>query len=167
MSTTLRLPALALATALLGALALTAGCGGGNGDSATLTKAQFVAQGDAICAQARQAFLAAQPSPPSTPEKAAALQQELITTSEDELSRIRALSAPATVKPALSKYLSARENGIALLRKGLVAAQNKDLRGYTSAQSQVAAGQLKRLKLAQAVGFTACSRPLPQPSGGA
>jgi len=159
-------PRHALTIALLAAVALLPGCGGGGGDGGTLTKAEFVAQADQICKQAREKFLAAQPGPPSNPQQAAALQEVLIGTSENELSEIRSLDAPADVEPALDRYLRAREEGIALLKKGLEAAQNEDLSAYTAAQRQIAADQVKRLHLAQAVGFTECSRPGGSSSGG-
>jgi hypothetical protein len=159
-------PRHALTIALLAAVALAPGCGGGGGDDGTLTKAEFVAKADQICKQAREKFLAAQPGPPSNPQQAAALQGVLIGTSENELSEIRSLDAPADVKPALDRYLRAREEGIALLKKGLKAAQNEDLPAYTAAQRQIAADQVKRLHLAQAVGFTECSRPGGSSSGG-
>jgi hypothetical protein len=142
-------------------LAVISGCGGGGGDGGgeTLTKAQLIAQGDAICAQAREDFRASQPPAPSSPERAAALQEALIQTSEQEVGRLRALDAPVEVEPALDRYLKAREDGIAALKRGLEAAQREDLSAYGAAQREVVAGQVNRLKLAQAVGFSECSRP--------
>ena len=124
-----------------------------------------MAKGDEVCRQARQAFVASQSSPPSTPEQAAALQRELIQASESELHSIEALHAPAEVEPALQRYLRAREQGITLLRKGLEAAQDEDAQAYATAQRQVSAGQVDRLKLAQAVGFNECSRPSSSSDG--
>jgi hypothetical protein len=144
-------------------LAIAAGCGGGD-DDARLTKAEFVAKGDEICKQAREEFVKEQPGPPVTPDQAVALQQNLIQISDDELARIRGLDAPSELEPALGRYLKAREEGVALLKQGLEAAQDKDLRAYAAAQSKVAAGQVRRLKLAQTVGFDQCSRPVPQGS---
>jgi hypothetical protein len=142
-------PAVALA-----ALALLGGCGS---DGGTLTKAEFVARGNEICRQAHEEFSQVQENPPKTPAGAAELQRRLIEISEKELSAIRDLDAPSEARPGLDRYLRAREQGIALLKRGLEAAREEDERGYAAAQAKLAAGQLRRLKLARAVGFTQCS----------
>jgi hypothetical protein len=151
------LGAFALGCAALAAAAL-AGCGGGGGGE-TLTKAEFVAAGDQICKDAHAQFAALQKNPPDTASEAATLTQKLIDISNTELDRIRALNAPSDVQPALDRYLKAREQGIALLNKGLAAAQDENARAYAAAQAEITKGQVKRLKLAQAVGFDECSRP--------
>ena len=149
----------------LAALALLGGCGGG--DTETLTKAEFVARGDEICKQAHEQFSEAQENPPNTPGGAAELQRRLIEISENELSAIDDLDAPSEVRPALDRYLRAREQGIALLRRGLEAARREDERAYAAAQARLAAGQVHRLELARAVGFTQCSVVAsPAPPGG-
>jgi hypothetical protein len=137
---------------------LLAGCGSSGGSTTTLSKADFIAKGDEICKRAHEQFAQAQQNPPSTAEGFATVTQKLIEISQSELSQIRALDAPAEVHPALDRYLKAREQGIALLKKGLEAAQNDNARAYAKAQSKVANGQVRRLKLAQAVGFKQCSR---------
>jgi hypothetical protein len=136
---------------------LLAGCGGGGGG--TLSKSEFIARGDAICKQAHDQYAQLQKNPPATAPEAAALTQKLIGISQSELSQLQDLNAPSEVQPALDRYLKAREQGIALLKKGLQAAENKDANGYAAAQAQIAKGQVNRLKLAQAVGFKECSRP--------
>jgi hypothetical protein len=150
-----------VATTLVAMLAVLPACGSEADDAGgeTLTKAELVAQGDEICQRARERFVASQPPVPSSPERAAALQRELIEASTDEVSQIRALKAPPDVEPALDRYLKARDRGIVVLRRGLQAAREEDLSAYGAAQRQMAAGQLNRLKLAQAVGFNQCSRP--------
>jgi len=142
-------------------LVVLVGCGSGGETTTTLPKADFLAQGDAICKRAHDQFAEAKQHPPSTAEGFATLTQKLIEISESELSEIRDLNAPSTVQPALDRYLKAREQGIALLKKGLEAAQNDNARAYARAQSKVANGQVRRLKLAQAVGFKECSSVSP------
>jgi hypothetical protein len=156
---------LALVAALTAA-AILAGCGGGSGTttSAQLSKADFLAKGDEICTQAHDQFTQAQQNPPNDPAGAAELQQKLIDISQHELEEIQSLSVPPELKPALGRYLKAREQGIALLKKGMQAAQNEDAQTYAAANAQLAAGQVHRLQLAQAVGFSQCSRPTGQGS---
>jgi hypothetical protein len=156
MRSTIRSRSLLIATLLLPLLGL-AGCGGGDG---TLTKAELVSKGDAICKSAHDQFAQLQKSPPSTAAEAAALTGKLISISENELNQLRDLNVSADVKPALDRYLAAREQGIAVLKKGLAAAQNGNARAYAAAQATIAKSQVKRLRLAQAVGFRECSRPI-------
>lgn len=147
------------------ALIVLAGCGGG-GDSTTssttadsLTKAKFLAAGDAICADGQRRFADARKNPPTTPASAAAFAQQLITITEDELGRLRDLSAPAAVQTNLDRYLKAVEQNIATLKQGLKAAEQNDVTGYQKAQAKTAQQQVQRLELARAVGFRQCSVP--------
>jgi hypothetical protein len=140
------------------AAAILAGCGGGGGGP--LTKSEFIAQGDAICKQAHDQFAALQKNPPSSAPEYAAYTERSIAVVESEVTKIRDLDAPDEVRPALDRYLKALEQTIGFMKKGLHAAQNKDAQAFAAAQAQAAAGQVKRLKLAQAVGFTQCSRPV-------
>src|SRR3954469_11299697 len=77
-------------------------CGGGGGSSTTsvaaeLTKSQLIAQGDAICKDARDRFAELQASPPTTREETATFTQRLLDITESEVSRLRALNAPPEV----------------------------------------------------------------------
>ena len=136
------------------------------GSTTALSKAQFTAKGDQVCKSAHERFAELQKTPPKSAEETAALTQNLIEISENELSQIRALEVPPQVQPALDRYLQAREQGIAELKKGLQAAQDKNARAYADAQAKIAAGQVQRLKLARAVGFSDCSRVLVQGATG-
>ncbi len=127
------------------------------GATTSLTRAEFIAKGDQACQRAHDQFAELQKIPPNSAEGAVALTQNLIEISENELSQIRALDPPPEVQPALDRYLGAREEGITLLKRGLVAAQDRNARAYARAQAELAAGQVRRLKLAEAVGFTECS----------
>jgi hypothetical protein len=130
----------------------------GDDDGDELSKAKFTAEGDRICVQAHDQFAELQKAPPNSAEGAATLTEDLIEISEGELDQIRSLNVPAAVEPALERYLRAREEGIAILKQGLQAAQDENASAYATAQAKIAKGQLRRLKLARAVGFTECSR---------
>jgi len=125
--------------------------------STSLTRDEFTAKGDQACERAHDQFAELQKNPPKSAEGAVTLAQNLIEIAENELSEIRALDAPPEVQGALDRYLRAREQGIVLLEQGLEAAQNRDARAYARAQAESAAGQVRRLKLAEAVGFSQCS----------
>jgi hypothetical protein len=119
----------------------------------------LVAQGDAICKEARDRFAQLQGNPPTTPEETATFTQRLIDITETEVEQLRALNPPASVKAALDDYLKALDKNIAVLRQGLAAAQQSDATAYAKAQAKAVKGQVERLQLAQAVGFNECSRP--------
>jgi hypothetical protein len=115
-----------------------------------LSREEFLAEGDEICAEAREAFTELQANVPTTAREAVDLTGQLVNISEDAPSELEEVDV----------YLSAREEGIELLRRGLDAAEDDDGQAYASAQARVAAQQTKRLELARAVGFTGCSRPI-------
>jgi hypothetical protein len=165
MPTTTRLCAAALATVLVATLAFLPGCGGGGGDGGQLTKSEFLAKGDEICRHGSEQYAELQKDPPKTSEETAELTQKLIEITRDEVVQIRDLDAPDDVQPALNRYLRAREQGLEILEKGFKAAASNDARAYVAAQAKMAAGQVERLKLAQAVGFSECSRPAGSASG--
>jgi hypothetical protein len=123
----------------------------------TLTEAEFIARGDRICERAHDQFADLQTEVPNSAEGAVALTHNLVEISENELGEMRSLSAPPEAQEALDRYLEAREEGISLLEQGLEAAKERDAQAYAQAQAKIAAGQLRRLKLAQAVGFSECS----------
>jgi hypothetical protein len=159
---TLRGPAVAALGALgllavLVALAAVFDLGPFDDGGTSLTRAEFTAKGDEACERAHDQFAELQKDPPNSAEGAVTLTQNLIEISENELSQIRALDAPPEVQPALDRYLRAREQGIALLERGLEAAQERNAHAYADAQAEIAAGQVRRLKLAQQVGFSECS----------
>ena len=154
------------ATAMVGLIAAGVGaCGGGDGSSTTpstaaaLTKSQLVAQGDAICEDARDRFAELQGSPPTTPEETATFTQKLIDITESEVSQLRALNPPANLKPTLDRYLRSLDENVDVLKQGLKAAQQSDATAYEQAQAKAVRGQVKRLQDAQAVGFKECSVP--------
>jgi chromosome segregation ATPase len=155
-------------------LAFLVGCGGGSDTSSTrtggdeeLTKSEIVARGDAICKDANDEFAQLQQNPPTTQEETATFTQNLISLQEDERDMLRALDAPASVEPALDRYLAALEQNIATLKQGLEAVRNDDVSGYADAQAKTVKDQLKRLQLARAVGFKECSRPAGTAPGSA
>jgi hypothetical protein len=158
---------LALAIAALSTVAALTGCGGGNGDhGGALTKKEVIARGNEICRQGDKQYTELQKNPPKTSEEAATLTQKLISITNREVDQLESLNAPEEVRPGLERYLKARQSGLAVLEQGLKAAESNDARAYAAAQAKMASGQVDRLKLAQAVGFTDCSRPGGSSSGG-
>ncbi len=125
-----------------------------------LSRAEFLAEGDEICTEAHDAFTELQDKTPATAREAVDLTEQLINVAEDERDAIDELNGPSDLDDEVDEYLSARQEGIDLLDRGLDAAEADDGDTYAASQAKVAAQQVERLKLALAVGFTECSRPL-------
>lgn len=151
---------LALAAAL-SATAL-AGCGPFGGDDGA-SEEQFVADGDAICREARDWTDDLQGDLPETAKQQAEFTEDLLAIFEDELAELQTLEPPADREEAFSRYLRARQRAIGYVEDGLGAAKAGNALAYADAQARVADEQVERTKLAERSGFSECSRPL---SGG-
>lgn len=125
-----------------------------------LSPAEFLAQGDEICAQAHDEFLEIQSSTPRTAEDAEAQVEALIEVAEEERDGLLDLSAPESLEGGVKKYVKDREKGIAILEDGLAAARDDDTDAYEAAQAELAAQQKERQDTAQKLGFNKCSEPL-------
>ena len=125
-----------------------------------LSEAEFVARGDELCAQAHANFEEAQKSPPRTASEARELTTELLAVAREERDAIADLNAPASLDPAVERYLNARERGIDQIEAGVEAAEGGDTVAYEKAQAGLASGQLKRQRRARRIGFEECSRVL-------
>jgi hypothetical protein len=125
-----------------------------------LSRAEFLSQGDEICTEAHEAFTDLQDETPATAREAVDLTDQLIGIAEDERDEITELNAPSDLDAKVDAYLTARDEGIDLLHRGLDAAEGDDGAAYAAAQAKLASQQLERRDLAEAVGFTECSAPL-------
>jgi hypothetical protein len=125
-----------------------------------LSRAEFVARADQVCAEAHDEFRDLQRSQPETASEAEALTDALLDVAEDELADVAELNGPDDLDDAIDRYLEAREAGIELLRAGLDAAADQDALAYERAQARLASTQDGREKLAREVGFDECSRPI-------
>jgi hypothetical protein len=105
---------------------LVAGCGGGSdstGSTSSLTKAEFVKQGNAICAKGNKAIEEGfenwvkenhlkQNQQPTKAELAAVSEEVLIPNVQTELEEIRALGLPSEGGGEADKLLKAAEKGL-------------------------------------------------------
>ncbi len=175
----LALAALAALAALI-ALAALLDLGPFAGSGGQLSKEEFVAKADSICADAHEQFASLQSSQPTTPAEAAVLTGKLLSISEDEFNALDALDVAPAIRPQLDRYLMARKRGIERIRDAYEAAKQADaaqrahrqpayLRAtarYVRDRAAVARTQVQRLKLARALGLHECSRPLPELGAG-
>lgn len=145
---------------LLAACACTAiaGCGDG-GEQTALSRSGFLTRADAICRQTQRQFDQIQRTATSTPGQAERQVEALIDVSNQALSSLQSLDAPAPLRPAYERYLSARERAIGYLEDGRDAAAARDPQAYLAAKRKVSSDQATRLQLARTVGLEDCSRP--------
>ena len=125
-----------------------------------LSAAEFLAQGDEICATAHDEFLDIQNSAPRTASDAEAQVEALIEVASEERDGVEELSPPDSLADQVADYIEEREKGIEILEEGLAAARDDDPEAYEAAQAKLAAQQAKRQDVAQKVGFDKCSEPL-------
>jgi hypothetical protein len=125
-----------------------------------LTRTEYIARADRICAGAHDEFRDLQRGHPETASEAEALTDELVDVAEDELDDIADLNAPDDLDDAVDRYMEAREAGLELLRAGRDAASDQDALAYERAQARLASTQDGRERLAGGVGFDECSRPI-------
>ena len=85
-----------LATGLVGASLVIAGCGGGGGDSATLSADEFRTQADAICKQAEDALDAL--GSPSSEAEFPGFFKQATELNRDQLAKLEDLSPPEELK---------------------------------------------------------------------
>ena len=102
---------------------IAAGCGGGSSSSTTtaLTKGQFVAKANAICAQTQKraaSFKKDYPRPGSTPAQDQRFLKEIAPLAHETAAKIAALSAPngaeaqvAAIKKAIAREATAFAKG--------------------------------------------------------
>ena len=130
-----------------------------------LSRGEMIVRADQICAEANVAFEEVQSKPPQTPEQAAELTDHLVGIAEDESKHIAELERPPEMNAELEAYLDARRSGIELLKDGRSAAEDSNADGYVQAQAELARTQPERWRIARAIGFSECSRPLERSSG--
>ncbi|MCB0871902.1 MAG: hypothetical protein H6531_03445 [Actinobacteria bacterium] len=113
-----------LATGLVGASLVIAGCGGGGGDSATLSADEFRTQADAICKQAEDALDAL--GSPSSEAEFPGFFKQATELNRDQLAKLEDLSPPEELKSDYDEAL------------GLLREQQKL---YEDANTRVAGGE--------------------------
>jgi hypothetical protein len=143
---------LVLPLLLIGAFA--SGCGGGKDQ---VSASELDQKADEACRTEQTKFQQIQATPPANATEAADQTKELIQVAEDTSSAIDDLEPPDALQMPLEIYLNARERAIDEMKKGQDAAENQDSRGYGDAQAAVAKSAPQRKKLADSLGFQACS----------
>ena len=140
----------------LAALAL-AGCGGG-GDSAggTLTKAEFVAQANAICKDYDARIDAL--GDPGSIEDLVGLAEKAKPIAEDGVARLRALKAPENLQASYDEYLATGDANIDLLVQLGEAAKSGDVAAIEKIGTEGEDNADKAHGIAAELGLTECAK---------
>ncbi|HEX2359068.1 MAG TPA: hypothetical protein VHH72_04560 [Solirubrobacterales bacterium] len=147
-------------------IAVLGGCGGGDGETEKLSAEDIVAEGDEICREGQQQFAEALADSPSNASEARDEAEELLDVENGTLDRLRALSPPDELRASYERYLAARAAAIDKLEQGRDAAADHDAGAYTAALEELNGAAAKRRKLAETVGFEACSAPPAEAASG-
>jgi hypothetical protein len=159
-----------LVTCVVGVLALVsiAGCGGGSSSSSTTTstisKAELVKRGDAICAEAKAAQAKLPAPPPIDPATATADDLAKVesyvksgsTIFTDEIAKLRALGVPSNERATWEKALTTLTKGSEAQAAMATAAGDGDVAGFKTALAQVTATALPAQHALKSLGFKVC-----------
>lgn len=140
----------------LAALAL-AGCGGG-GDSAggKLTKAEFVAQANAICKDYDARIDAL--GDPGSIEDLVGLAGKATPIAEDSVAKLRALKAPEDLQAGYDEYLASGDVNVALLTQLGEAAKSGDFAAIEKIGTEGEDNADKAHGIAAELGLTDCAK---------
>ena len=143
-----RLRALALAVCV----AVLAGCGGGEDER--LTREEWIASADTICADANRELDAL--AEPTTPAELAELTSEAVEISERQLERLRDLRPPEGAEDDYATMLDLTEEQIGAARGIVEAAESRDAAAVEELLSEVQALGDEAGVLAAEYGFEEC-----------
>lgn len=140
----------------LAALAL-AGCGGGGDQSGrTLTKAELVAQANAICKDYDARIDAL--GDPGSIEDLVGLSEKAKPIAEDGVARLRALKAPEDLQASYDEYLATGDANIELLVQLGEAAKSGDVAAIEKIGTEGENNADKAHGIAAELGLTECAK---------
>ena len=151
---------------------LTAGCGGGSASTPTaitptvkapskLSKADFIKQADAYCAEVNAALGSISSSSSTSSSSAAGQRAELFS---GLMQHLRGLGTPVE-GAGLDQFLSAGDAVAAAEKSEVDAAANSDSAALASATSEAASAQARFASAGSAYGFKDCGQGPSTPSG--
>jgi hypothetical protein len=142
------------ASALLLALLLAAGCGGGGG-SKRLTRDQYAAKADAICAKCKQQLKV--PRGISSMSELAAAVDKTSPALAKALDEIRKLKPPADEQATVDEWLAQAENVEGDVKEIRDKAKSNDMQGALNALSKGNRHNAQSRELATQLGMKVCN----------
>jgi serine/threonine protein kinase len=124
----------------------------------TLSRAQLIAQGDAICEHSQAKYASYRESIPTGEEEPNAVYSQLLVgISKNAVREFRALRPPPALNGSYHAYVKAQEEVAGWDRDALKAAKEGDAAAYAEARATRDDTQEERKRLAEAIGFHVCS----------
>jgi serine/threonine protein kinase len=122
----------------------------------TLTKAELISEGDAICTESRNKFLRYRdPVAEEVPD--VAYSRVLVGISSNAVEQFEALDPPPALASEYDAYVASQREVMGWDRDALAAAESEDAVAYAEARDTRDATEGERKQLAEAVGFHVCS----------
>jgi hypothetical protein len=122
----------------------------------TLTRAELISEGDAICSESRSRFLRYRdPAAEQAPD--VAYSRVLVGISSNAVEQFEALDPPQSLATAYGAYVAAQREVMEWDRDALAAAESEDAAAYAEARESRDQTEDDRKALAEAVGFRECS----------
>lgn len=148
--------ALLLSASVLATVAL-AGCGGGGDKSGgTLTKAEFVAQANALCKDYDARIDAL--GEPAGIEDLVALAEQAKPIAEEAVAKLRALTPPEDLQAGYDEYLATGDVNVALLAELGEAAKSGDVAAIERIGTEGEANADKAHGIAAELGLADCAK---------
>jgi serine/threonine protein kinase len=124
----------------------------------TLTRAELVSQGDAICVKSQEKFKEYRATLPNGEEEASVPYSRLLVgLSKTAVAEFQVLDPPPALSAPYAAYVKAQEEVAGWDRDALHAAEAGDATAYAEARETRDETAAERTELAQAVGFQVCS----------
>jgi hypothetical protein len=122
----------------------------------TLTEAELISQGDAICSESRSKFQRYRdPAAEEAPD--VAYSRVLVGISSNAVEQFEALVPPKGLASAYDAYLASQKEVMRWDRDALAAAEAEDAVAYGEAREARDQTEAERKQLSEAVGFHVCS----------
>jgi Protein kinase domain len=122
----------------------------------TLTRAELISQGDAICSGSRSKFLRYR-DPAAEQEPDVAYSRVLVGISSSSVEQLEALVPPKGLASAYDAYVASQKEVMRWDRDALAAAEAEDAVAYAEAREARDQTEAERQQLSEAVGFRVCS----------
>jgi hypothetical protein len=124
-----------------------------------LSKVEYIAQGDAICAESdRKTDAIPQPSENASRQELVAYLQQLLTTSRPDMERFQALQAPVEDRATTDQLDAYVASMLAKLGDSLRAMTLSDRTAFMVAMEQADAVSLQFNRMAASYGFVECPK---------
>ena len=143
-------------TAVASGAALAGACGG---DSEALSRADYIARGDAICE--RQAAELRKVKPPRTPQEAATASEQEARARGRAVDEMKELKAPPALEADVEAFIGASERIVENLGRQAELARRNQQGAYSALALRNTFERIPRTEAARRIGFKRCGMTAP------